>query len=118
MSHRAAAGVPALGLEEADLSCPICMSLLRDPFLTPCGHTFCFACVTTHLGARNSCPACSTYLTKDRIFPNFLLNKVRSCTKSLELSAAQLQAWDVHMACIRFVHFGMVVDQACHARLG
>ncbi|KAK9844035.1 hypothetical protein WJX81_002531 [Elliptochloris bilobata] len=52
------------------------MSLLHDPFLTPCGHTFCFGCVTQHLAARNSCPACAAYLTRDRIFPNFLLNKV------------------------------------------
>ena len=70
-------GAAALGLDEADLSCPICMSLLRDPFAMPCGHTFCFGCVTQHLAARNSCPACAAYLTRDRIFPNFLLNKAR-----------------------------------------
>ena len=77
-------GVSALGLDEADLSCPICMSLLRDPFATPCGHTFCFGCVTQHLAARNSCPACAAYLTRDRIFPNFLLNKVRRAFSCLQ----------------------------------
>jgi len=75
--ERAPAAVAALGLEEADLSCPICMSLLRDPFATPCGHAFCFACVVQHLEGRNSCPSCGAYLTKDRIFPNFLLSKAR-----------------------------------------
>ena len=103
-SHSAAApaagiappvGVSALGLDEADLSCPICMSLLRDPFATPCGHTFCFGCVTQHLAARNSCPACAAYLTRDRIFPNFLLNKVLrafSCLQCLALCSSQLVA--------------------------
>lgn len=62
-----------------DLSCPICMSLLRDPFVTACGHTFCCTCLTTHLNARNTCPSCATYLIKDNTFPNFILSKVKLC---------------------------------------
>ena len=61
-----------------DLSCPICMSLLRDPFATACGHTFCYACLTTHLSQRSTCPSCAAYLIKDNVFPNFLLSKARS----------------------------------------
>ena len=60
-----------------DLSCPICMSLLRDPFVTACGHTFCCSCLTTHLNARSTCPSCAQYLIKDSTFPNFMLSKVR-----------------------------------------
>ena len=60
-----------------DLSCPICMSLLRDPFATACGHTFCYACLTTHLAGRSTCPSCAAYLIKDNVFPNFLISKVR-----------------------------------------
>ena len=60
-----------------ELSCPICMSLLRDPFATACGHTFCYACLTTHLAGRSTCPSCATYLIKDNVFPNFLLSKAR-----------------------------------------
>lgn len=68
-----------------DLSCPICMSLLRDPFVTACGHTFCCSCLTTHLNARTTCPSCAQYLIKDNTFPNFMLSKVRRpCTCSLE----------------------------------
>ena len=59
-----------------DLSCPICMSLPRDPFVTACGHTFCCSCLTTHLNARSTCPSCSNYLIKDNTFPNFMLSKV------------------------------------------
>ena len=59
-----------------DLTCPICMSLLRDPFATACGHTFCYLCLTTHLNSRSTCPSCATYLIKDSVFPNFMLSKV------------------------------------------
>jgi hypothetical protein len=66
-----------LGLgEQPHLDCPICMSLLTDPFVTPCGHTFCFGCITTHLQTGKNCPSCQHYLTKDLIYPNFLLSKV------------------------------------------
>lgn len=65
-----------LGLAEDDLNCPICVDRLREPFVTPCGHAFCFPCITTHLGFKRSCPSCSAYLKPEQIFPNFLLNKV------------------------------------------
>ena len=69
---------PASGLSQLidDLSCPICISLLRDPFVTSCGHTFCCSCLTTHLEERSTCPSCGQYLIKDHIYPNFLLSKV------------------------------------------
>ena len=70
---------PAAGLSQLldDLSCPICMSLLRDPFVTSCGHTFCCSCLSTHLEARSTCPSCGQYLIRDHTYPNFLLSKVR-----------------------------------------
>jgi len=64
-------------LAESDLACPICMSPLRDPFVTSCGHSFCHACVSKHLAHRKNCPSCAAYLTVDGIFPNFLLQKAR-----------------------------------------
>ena len=63
-----------------DLACPICMSVLRDPFVTSCGHSFCHACVSKHLAHRSNCPSCAAYLTVDGVFPNFLLQKARSAT--------------------------------------
>ena len=97
-AHLAAISRPgalaALGLREDDLCCPICMAILTDPFVTSCGHSFCFSCITTHLQNRNSCPSCSNFLTKDHIFPNFLLNKVRSSwlTRLLPLTRTEITA--------------------------
>ena len=58
-----------------DLSCPICCCTLESPFVTPCGHTYCYSCITQHLATRRSCPSCSAFLTNEQIYPNFLLNK-------------------------------------------
>ncbi|KAA6423733.1 MAG: ubiquitin ligase COP1 [Trebouxia sp. A1-2] len=70
------AAAELMGLAEDDFSCPICMSMIRDPFVTDCGHTFCFQCISMHLVNKKSCPCCSTYVTADKIHPNFLLHKV------------------------------------------
>ena len=63
---------------DKDMLCPICMQIIKDAFLTSCGHSFCYLCITTHLRNKNDCPCCSHYLTNNHIFPNFLLNKVCS----------------------------------------
>ncbi|KAL4424991.1 hypothetical protein ABPG77_002876 [Micractinium sp. CCAP 211/92] len=60
----------------ADLACPVCFETLTDPFVTACGHSFCYACISRHLEAAKNCPSCSHYLTADLIYPNFLLSKV------------------------------------------
>uniref|UniRef100_A0A6N2KWT0 RING-type domain-containing protein n=1 Tax=Salix viminalis TaxID=40686 RepID=A0A6N2KWT0_SALVM len=61
---------------DKDILCPICMQIIKDAFLTSCGHSFCYMCITTHLRNKNDCPCCSHYLTSNLIFPNFLLNKI------------------------------------------
>jgi len=62
--------------DDKDLLCPICMGLIKDAFLTACGHSFCYMCIVTHLHNKSDCPCCAHYLTKNHLFPNFLLNKV------------------------------------------
>nr|QBK46737.1 constitutively photomorphogenic 1 [Volvox carteri f. nagariensis] len=65
-----------LGLSPDDVQCPICVETIADPFVTSCGHTFCYQCISTQLKHKNSCPSCGAYLTADNIYPNFLLNKI------------------------------------------
>ncbi|GMP73327.1 hypothetical protein CsSME_00031111 [Camellia sinensis var. sinensis] len=61
---------------DKDFLCPICMQIIKDAFLTACGHSFCYMCIVTHLRNKSDCPCCSHYLTTNHLFPNFLLNKV------------------------------------------
>lgn len=61
---------------DKDILCPICMQIIKDAFLTACGHSFCYMCIVTHLQNKSDCPCCSHFLTTNHIYPNFLLNKV------------------------------------------
>jgi E3 ubiquitin-protein ligase RFWD2 len=71
-------GGEAAAAADRELLCPICMALIKDAFLTACGHSFCYMCIVTHLTHKSDCPCCSNYLTKAQLYPNFLLDKVRS----------------------------------------
>ncbi|KAI3741015.1 hypothetical protein L1987_58679 [Smallanthus sonchifolius] len=62
--------------DDRDVLCPICMQIMKDAFLTSCGHSFCYMCIVTHLQNKSDCPSCATYLTTNQLFPNFLLNKL------------------------------------------
>lgn len=66
-------GAPDL---DKDLLCPICMQIIKDAFLTACGHSFCYMCIITHLRNKSDCPCCSQHLTNNQLYPNFLLDKV------------------------------------------
>lgn len=61
---------------DKDIVCPICMQIIKDAFLTACGHSYCYMCIVTHLQNKSDCPCCSHYLTTNHIYPNFLLNKL------------------------------------------
>ncbi|KAJ1826986.1 hypothetical protein LPJ56_001904 [Coemansia sp. RSA 2599] len=56
--------------------CPICLDTIREAFMTACGHSFCFRCISRHLLGRQTCPVCVQSLESDQIFPNFALNKL------------------------------------------
>lgn len=63
-----------LSEEQRDLLCPICFELLEEPYITRCGHSFCFACVTRAIAADHRCSTCSATVRRDEIVPNILLN--------------------------------------------
>jgi hypothetical protein len=68
---RASEGLAALA------SCPVCVQIISDPYVTTCGHTFCYQCIARQLTHKKVCPSCDAYLTTEHIYPNFLLNAVR-----------------------------------------
>ena len=76
---------------DKEMLCPICMQIIRDAFLTACGHSFCYMCIVTHLNNKSDCPCCSHFLTSNHIFPNFLLDKVWSlCLASEKICVGKI----------------------------
>ncbi|KAI3916769.1 hypothetical protein MKW98_026240 [Papaver atlanticum] len=73
------------GEMDKDFLCPICMQIIKDAFLTACGHSFCYMCIITHLNNKNDCPCCGHYLTNNQLFPNFLLNKLLKKTTARQI---------------------------------
>ena len=73
----------ALDISLSELECSVCLSTLRDPYITSCGHTACHECLARHQAVKLTCPVCSTYLSRDQVFPNFLLSQVRPSADEL-----------------------------------
>uniref|UniRef100_A0AAX7VLF5 E3 ubiquitin-protein ligase TRIM39-like n=2 Tax=Astatotilapia calliptera TaxID=8154 RepID=A0AAX7VLF5_ASTCA len=49
-------------LSEVQFQCSICQDVFSEPVSIPCGHSFCFTCITTHWDVSRaiSCPKCHT----------------------------------------------------------
>ncbi|XP_078712926.1 uncharacterized protein LOC144932584 isoform X1 [Lampetra fluviatilis] len=56
--------VPRHRIDPSDLECSLCMRLLWEPVTTPCGHTFCTACLERSLDHRHQCPLCKEGLVE------------------------------------------------------
>ncbi|TPX60812.1 hypothetical protein PhCBS80983_g01560 [Powellomyces hirtus] len=59
-------------------NCAICRSTFKEAYVTACGHSFCYECITMYLHSSASgaipCPVCQTIITDSHISPNFRLN--------------------------------------------
>lgn len=62
------------------LKCPICLDVIKNAFVTKCGHSFCYNCIVEQLKIKKQCPVCFNYLDRSLLFPNFSLNRVISNT--------------------------------------
>lgn len=51
-------------IEADDFECVLCCRTLWRPVTTPCGHTYCAACLDRSLDYSPNCPLCMTSLTQ------------------------------------------------------
>ncbi|XP_027087947.1 E3 ubiquitin-protein ligase COP1 isoform X2 [Coffea arabica] len=87
-----------LAMPDRDILCPICMQLIKDAFLTSCGHSFCYMCIVTHLQNKSDCPCCSHFLTPNHLYPNFLLNKLLMKASACQIAKTATPAEQLHKA--------------------
>ncbi|XP_006870390.1 PREDICTED: tripartite motif-containing protein 5-like [Chrysochloris asiatica] len=79
-----------------DLTCPLCLELMRDPLSLDCGHSFCQACIImnnkasmTSSEGENSCPVCRSIYRSDNLRPNWHLAKVVERLKKVKVEEGQ-----------------------------
>ena len=57
-------------LRSTNFICPVCCDLLKEPFITPCGHSYCYVCIKDC----SRCPICREIFTQ--LIPNRNLGEV------------------------------------------
>lgn len=82
-----------LGDKNNDYLCPICFEVIDEAHITRCGHTFCYRCIVKSLEVTGRCPKCSSTLTQQDIFPNFLLHELISKYKTRIKGLAELGSY-------------------------
>ena len=80
-----AAATTALSKADADLAaalartlrCPVCLELLKDPLVAPCGHAACASCARAAIEAKPACPTCRAPTDATSLVPCAALQQVR-----------------------------------------
>lgn len=80
-----------LGMEKS-LQCSVCLDRFEDPYITPCGHTYCRICISNVIGMCNGCgpcPQCRQPLCLSSIVPNRSLQDVITSYDDDQLSSTE-----------------------------
>ena len=74
---------------DSELLCPVCLDLMKEPYVATCGHSFCHTCIRRSLDLSPKCPQCGVPLSATQsIFPNVTLHTLLvKKQKSLQQSA-------------------------------
>ncbi|KAI4891865.1 hypothetical protein NFI96_005956 [Prochilodus magdalenae] len=78
----------SISVDHDQFRCPVCLDLLKDPVMVPCGHNFCMVCIYTCWDQEDqrgvySCPQCRHTFTPRRVLRrnNMLAEVVEKLTK-------------------------------------
>lgn len=66
------------------LRCPVCLDVLTDPLVAPCGHAACASCARAAIEAAPACPTCRAPTDATALVPCTALQQVSwNCLLSL-----------------------------------
>ncbi|KAL7841685.1 hypothetical protein SRHO_G00253760 [Serrasalmus rhombeus] len=72
--------IPVDFLSEEQFSCSICLDVFNNPVSTPCGHSFCLACITLYWDSRSKaciCPLCKeSFRKRPELHTNHTLKEI------------------------------------------
>ncbi|KAI4895457.1 hypothetical protein NFI96_025753, partial [Prochilodus magdalenae] len=84
----------SISVDQDQLSCPVCLDLLKDPVTIHCGHSYCMVCINRHWDENNqrgvySCPQCrQTFIPRPVLRRNNMLAGVVEKVYRTKLQAA------------------------------
>ncbi|XP_013210466.1 E3 ubiquitin-protein ligase TRIM31-like [Microtus ochrogaster] len=69
-----------------DMTCPVCIEILRDPVTTDCGHNFCLQCINQvgKTAENPQCPLCKLPMNKNAFRPNKLLASIAENIQAMD----------------------------------
>ncbi|XP_040825737.1 E3 ubiquitin-protein ligase TRIM31-like [Ochotona curzoniae] len=87
-----------------EVTCPICLEILRNPVTIYCGHSFCHSCITQLKETSKDffkCPLCKSSMNKDSFLPNWLLgNLLRNLVEKIQaVDSSEMRPEEEELRC-------------------
>ncbi|VCX10429.1 unnamed protein product [Gulo gulo] len=82
-----------------EVTCPICLDLLKEPLSLDCGHSFCKACITaankesktSQEGKSTNCPVCQFHYCARELRPNWHVANIVEMFREVKVSSEEEQ---------------------------